>query len=765
MKSYQTILQPPKVALGVALALGVAQAPSYGDESFLLEEVIVTAQKRQQSAQDLGLAVAAVSGRALAEQGIDQADDLSKIIPNVSVQNFGGGGAPVVTVRGVGLQNFRINDTPTTAFYVDEVYQTSIASAEFTMFDLARVEMLKGPQGGLYGRNTVAGAIQVISETPEINEPANGYVALGYGQYDKTEFEGAASIPVSDNSAVRVAGRWVQSDDKDYHSVALDKDHGEEDRWAGRVSYRLAPNDNTDILVKLHGGEDNSEIQLARALPVFGAGGYCASVLAGQGSSSGCTTVLGTTAANLGLGARDSDRYDSANDLLSFLENAWWGASAIVTYDFADYTLTSVSAYDKVDYRRVVDFDGLPVEADHIDYNTDIESWSQEFRLAYEGSDSYSWIAGVNIAGDEQRENTLLMGGQGLLVAAFGADYAPQAFVQETESSSVYIHAEWSFQENWNLVSELRYTREEKTFDALIQSHHLASDTMITTVDYEDKAKFDDFSGKVALEWDASENMLVYTGLSRGFKSGGFFGGFATSNAQLAPFDSETIDALELGVKSEWLDGTLRVNGSVFTYDRKDVQMNAGEPGGGATVKTIRNIGSVDTYGAELDLTWLASEQLSFQLSLGYTDAEIADSDMVTATSLPGLDSAASMEGENLPNYSKVSANLLARYEMPISNALTSHVQLEYSYRGEQDLSLITYPEYEDALFQESSYGVASLRVGLSATDDLWSSQLFIENLTDEVYRTEVRDDGLYNVREMYGAPRTWGVKFTYNFQ
>jgi iron complex outermembrane receptor protein len=211
MGTHLRVLLSTLAAPFAALAQTPPEAPS------VIEEIVVIAQKREQLIQDVGIAVTAFSGRNLRERDIDQSEDLYQLIPNVNLQNTGGGGAPVVIVRGVGLQSFRINDSPTTAFYVDDVYQTSVASAEWTMFDLERVEVLKGPQGGLYGRNALGGAIQIISRTPSVDEANNGYVSLGFEEYPRG-FEAAASFAFGDKFAP-AAGRALNGSDAPYRSV------------------------------------------------------------------------------------------------------------------------------------------------------------------------------------------------------------------------------------------------------------------------------------------------------------------------------------------------------------------------------------------------------------------------------------------------------------------------------------------------------------------------------------------------------------------
>ncbi|HEY9183179.1 MAG TPA: TonB-dependent receptor plug domain-containing protein, partial [Gammaproteobacteria bacterium] len=323
---HRCALAVPVIGLG-ATHLAAAQAPAQTPATppMAIEEIVVVAQKREQLIQDVGIAVTAFSGRNLRERDIDQSEDLYQLIPNVNLQNNGGGGAPVVIVRGVGLQSFRINDSPTTAFYVDDVYQTSVASAEWTMFDLERVEVLKGPQGGLYGRNALGGAIQIISRTPTVDDDNNGYVSLGYQEYSREQLEAAASFAIGDKFAIRVAGRAVDGSDAPYRSVTGGYDYGAEDRDAARVTLRISPTDTFDITLRVQGGNDGSELEPLRPVGVYlpigpaptrptvsaallgGLAGLipnplCASIMTGGGSDpSTCATGTGVTPAGYGV--------------------------------------------------------------------------------------------------------------------------------------------------------------------------------------------------------------------------------------------------------------------------------------------------------------------------------------------------------------------------------------------------------------------------------------------------------------------------------
>jgi len=780
------------LAKTMACVVGGSTCFSAWADDFYLEEIVVTAQKRTQSAQALGVAITAVSGEALREQGIHNGNDLERIIPNFTIKNSGGLVVPIV--RGVGLQNFRINDSPTASFYIDEVYQTSVASAAFSMYDLERVEVLKGPQGGIYGRNSIAAAIQVISAKPKVGEAASGDLVLGYGSYGSKETEFGASFPLSDKAAMRIAGRWENSDDGPSRGVQSRSNFGAVDRSALRVQMSYQANEDLEFLFKLHGGQDDSELPMLRTVGLytdigdataFGFStlsmgmlggllapgtpgtGLCASILAGRGSDpESCATVTGVTPTNLGLGASTgSSRFEAVDpSLKSRVENEWLGASAIANLDLGDYRLTSVSSFDSLDYRRLIDFDGTSIESQDTDYSSKIDFWAQEVRLAYTGSETVDWLLGINYAEDQLDEYSVLSGAEGVLPILFGgATFSPQVYKQNTQALAVFGHGEWDLTDGWRAIGELRYTDADKSFEGE-QKFGFADGSTVPFFLADESTSFESFSGKLALEWTPKDEMLIYASVSEGFKTGGYFGGFITSLGQFDSFDEETILAYEMGIKSDWLNNHLRVNASAFYYDRSDVQQSASNPSGGtARVARLTNIGDVETTGAELDLIWLPTASLQFNVSLGYTDAEIVDSDFVSVSAVPFLDSG-SLEGLNVPNYSKFSGNFSGRYEKALSDSILASVQLEYSYRTKRDLTPILNPETEKALFQEPAYGLVNLRVGLASTSDQWRISAFVENLADEEYRVEAGSDGLLGLVERYGEPRVWGLNMSYSW-
>lgn len=748
------------------------------DDNARLGDVIVTARKRAQSSQEIGISLESFDGDALAERGADSIHEVVATIPNVKLFEVFGGGVPALIIRGVGVQDFRINNAPTAAFYVDEVYKSSVAMAGFMMFDLERIELLKGPQGGLYGRNTTAGAVRVISRRPEFGEP-NGYFRYGIGRYTTQELESGFGAELSDDFAIRTAARFVHSDDTWSSSTATGTNHGEQSRWGARTMLLWRHADSLDALFKVHGGRDDSEAPHLRTVGTWVPGAnlvpgladgvllnfgniapsvdnLCAPIRSGTRDNGRCASQDGRTPASRGLG---DDVHDTLSSDFNELDNAWWGASTQFDWRRGDYLFTAISAFDNFDYRRKIDGDGLPEVYQHIDFRTAIDAWSQELRLAYNNPGGIHWLAGVSVSNDDLEEDTSLFTEEGLLPLAFdGANLFAQPYRQVTDAYAAYGQLEWPFADRLKLITALRYTAESKSYRGGL----FLPETGGTIVEADLSDDFGDFSGKLGLEWKLATNTLLYGNISRGYKSGGFFGGFTSRAEQLEPYDSETIWAYELGYKGDFFRRTLRLNTAAFYYDYEDFQGFAQVDAPPAVIMKLTNLGDAEITGAEADLGWAPANAWLLQLAVGYLHGEIVDSDFTT------LDSFAigehPLEGLNLPNYSKWTVSAATRYECTVSRDLSFAAQVEYAYSSEQDLNMISTPA-ERAPFRENPYALVNARLLFWKPDSDWTVSAWVENLTDEEYRTTVRPDAIGGIYELYGPPRSYGFTFAYQWQ
>jgi iron complex outermembrane receptor protein len=776
------------VSSTLAVSISHAQTNGTPADSFQLEEIVVTAQKSTQSAQDIGLVVNSFGGDSLREQGVDEISDLVGLLPNVQLLDATGGGVPIVFIRGVGLADFRVNNTPAAAFYVDEVYKPSVAMVGSTYFDLERIEVLKGPQGGLYGRNTTAGAVQIITQKPSLDK-VGGYATAGYGRYGRMELEGAVNFPVSDTTAFRISARQVDSDDTYTNSVQNNAQpgqsivsggdrHGEENQWALRTQMLYQPSDSFDLLVKGYAGENKSETNLLRPVGIWAPGDadndqyadsafsntVCDSLLAGVRDPRNCVTISGQTPVELGI---TDDVYKTASSNYNQVNNRWSGATIIANKELStSLKLTSITGYEDFDHARPTDWDGIDLAYQDFDYHTDISAFSQEFRLAFTG-DTVDAIGGINYAKEELQENTVLFASVGLVPLAFGHNEVIQNYKQEVDSIAAFGRIDWHLSAALNLVFEGRYTSEEKSFSgATSLRSQVGSTDKVTETLFVDPSQpdvsFDDFSGKVALEYAVNDETLTYILLSRGFKSGGFPGGVVLSSADASSYDPETITAIETGLKSDLMDGRLRANLSAFFYDYKDLQGSALVPAsGGVTIDRFQNIGDAEVYGFDAEISYTPIRNLFLQALIGYSEGEISNSEAIQLSPLTGA--TYRLEGKELNYKPDWNVNLLARYSFDINADIKAYLQTGYDWRSSQNFTYIGIPA-EEALFSEDSYGLLSLQLGFGPVDDNWSVSAYVKNAANEEFRSNARTDSLGGVYEIYGAPRIWGVTGSIKF-
>ncbi|RUO74945.1 TonB-dependent receptor [Pseudidiomarina sediminum] len=789
--SHQRHSQPAYLAkrsllslcIGSALwaSTGFAQDTSADDETTTpraLEHIVVTAEKVASSVQDTGMVISSYTAEDLLAGGVDDIGGIVGLTPNVQLLDATGGGVPVVFVRGVGLADFRVNNSPAAAFYVDDVYKPSVAMMASAFFDLERIEVLKGPQGGLYGRNANAGAVQVISAKANLYG-TEGYLDLGLGRFGKTELEGAVNMLVTDDMAVRLSGRRVISDATYMRSVQGDtsQHHGAEDQWASRAQLYWEPSTDLDLTLKLSTGADRSETTLLRSIGLWAGGdadgdGFadgalsgqvCAALLAGQRDDSQCATITGQTNSELGL----NGPFDTASAPINQLNNEWLAATLTVNYQVNhDTTVSSITHIESFDHARPTDWDAVAGVYQDFYYRTDISSFSQEVRLAYDAQ-NWRFFGGVNFAKDSLDEDTKVFGDLGLIPMGFGHHRVNQAYAQDVQAFAVFGRVNYPLSEQLELITELRYTNEEKSFAG--QTYLVnpvggtgAEEPVLLVDATQPDARFDDISGKLTLNYKLNRDVLTYASLSRGFKSGGFPGGLVLDSSGAEEYDSETITAYEVGFKSDLLERRLRVNAAAFYYDYRNLQGSARVPAvGGVTLDRFQNIGDAEVYGFDAELTYLLTDDWLLQASVGHAEGEITDSLASQLSPLTGEEF--SLQGHELNYKPDFSANVSVRRDYELANGYSGHVELGYDWRSKQNFTYLGNLA-EQTIFSEDSYGLLNLQVRVQHRNSPWQFSAFVTNLTDQRYRTNARADDLGGAFEIYGAPRIWGVKANYQF-
>lgn len=751
-----------RTALFCAVAT-VATTPAVGAEG-VLEEVTVTAQKREQLAQDIPIAIAAFSQEELRNLGVHSLDQVPNFIPNVQLFDEYGTGQPTWVIRGVGLADWSANNTPAAAIYVDDVYLTSNVMGGVGLFDLERIEVLKGPQGALYGRNTSGGAVRVVSRRPELEE-SGGYAMLTYGRWNDAIAEAALNVPVGDQAAWRLAGRWEQSGDAWQTSLVDNEEFGEKDRWSIRSSFLFDVGEATEVLLILGAARDQSETVLGRGIGIYDpfTGGFCEPLLNGYLDDSACAT--NATFYDPEFRFPDVQREDgrtTLSDPINRLDNESLSVNLQIRHDFAAARLTSVTAYHGFDYALSFDYDGSQGEFGHQFARSDIEAFSQEFRLESLADGPVRWLVGLEYGRDDLSEDRDFLVGDDPIVGALLGEAANLQYDQETRHTAAYGQLDWSFADRWTLGAGIRYTDETKKYRDGNFTLFFGGFPFPFHAGLSNDTDLEIWSGKLSLDWQVNDNAMLYASYSRGFKSGGFFGGFPADGEQsITPYGEETVDAWEIGFKSQWLDDSLRLNGAVFYYDYQDVQgyLTFFSEVTGTVVTSLSNIGDAEHTGAEIDLAWQATDKLLLQASAGWLDAEITDSDAFAASWLGTLEP---LEGRDRPFAPDFTYTLLGRYDFRIGNYDWS-AQVDWSWRDDRSGSGLSIIE-QTMFAQLGDYGLLGARISMADPDGRWEAALWGRNLADERYFVNVTTDDLASWMRLPGEPLSYGIDVRFNW-
>ena len=741
-----------------------------------LEEIIVTAQKRQQSLQDVPIAIAVFDASALREQGLRSLQDVTSVVPSVELYDDRGAGTPTWIIRGAGLEDFNANNTPVAAVFYDQVYLTSNALGGIGLFDIERVEVLKGPQGGLYGRNATGGAVRVASARPDLSE-YHGYAQASYGKWARYGLEGAIGVPIIEEQlAFRAAvvtdqgGGW-----QDSLATPGDDEHGDRDSQAFRGQLLWAPTPELEVLFKLDIGEDQSETALGRANGAYATDfsfDFCAPVYAGRRDESNCIGLHNLVGDPLLPSDQKKDGSTVLSNPINELDNEWTGYNLQVDWDLGFASLKSISSYIDYDFVQFFDYDGTPLAfvqstPELPDTDTNFEQWSQEFRLTSTGEGPFTWLVGGMVAEDTNKtfQSFSL---QAFVDLGFTETNAGQArYKQETETWALFGQVGFDLSDSLNINGSLRYTDEDKTIDHASFRRFAGSDDFVVSgaVEGFETSLEENWSGHIGLDWSVSDNALLYAKFSRGFKSGGYFAAFTDDVDTLTPYAEEVNDAFEIGLKSNPTED-LQVNVAAFYYDYQDAQGAAtveSDTGFSDVLTTVTTVGDAEHYGVELDLAWVPSQLpgFSLQLAAAWLDAEITDSDEVSFDQLGNLVSLEGIDRDFSPKYS-YSVNV--RQEANITDSLLGSISAVYSWRDEVSPRSTQLSDVDCALICKDSYGLLNLRIALAHPGQGWEVSLLGENVTDEEYTTSATGDDGGNYMDMMGRPASWTVQLRYDF-
>lgn len=794
-------------AAALSMASGArAQAP---EEAATVETIVVTAQRREESANSVPMAIQAVRGDVIERLHVTDPKDLSAFAPSFTVsQSYQG--VPTYTLRGIGFNTINLSATSTVGTYVDEVAYAYPFMLTGPIYDLDRVEVLKGPQGTLFGRNTTAGLVNFVTRRPTDTFSAGATAEVG--NYDTLNFEGYVNGAIAPGLAGRLAFRAENSAKGWQISNTRGERQGEIDRWGLRGSVAYEPNDRLAVDASVTLWRNKSDTVAAQGIgftPATAASPFNAPGLVNYIATNAPTRAsqadwapTATRSADIGIGA------GLAGPLAE--DNKFSAIKLRIAYDLGnDVRVVSLSSFNDLKRRALSDWSGAPYEILLQRARGDIESLGQELR--FEGStEKANWLVGAYAARDEiidanrtllgQNANVGLIRTAGLPLLAtpfnsggYTAAQLGQAFrtyedygAITTTTWSVFANADYKLSEVLKLTVGLRYTEDTQKYQGCSRDFN---GSMLPNVNVVNRALFfqtygvivapitqgacntfdpatrafgwvrskleeNNIAWRVALDWTPAENMLVYGSVSRGAKAGATPINAANISTQNAPAKQEMLTAYEAGIKAGLFERRVQANISAFYYDYEDKQLSVyfADPIYTALAR-LQNVPKGKAYGIDGEVTWRASQALTFIASATALHTEVQDYIGINSAGRPQ-----DFDGRPFLYSPKRSAALTALYSRDINANLGFQAALNARWQAKSHADLEGDPR-----FVITDYALVNGSLGVHSLDDRWELSIWGRNLTNEYYWTAVSSNANVVVR-FPGQPRTYGASLSMKF-
>lgn len=781
-----------------------------------VSDIVVTAQRREQSINSVGMGIQAFSAEALDNLQVTDVKDLTIVAPSFTVTQ-GYHGVPIYTLRGIGFNTINLSSTSTVGSYVDEVAYAYPFMLSGPVFDIGRVEVLKGPQGTLYGRNTTAGLVSFITNAPSHEFEATGSVEVG--NYETLNFETAVSGPISDRARVRLAVRKEYSGEGWQEDMASGDTQGKVDRIGARFRLDWEPTDNLTFNLSLSGWTNDSDTITGQAI------GYTPATdpgIPGRFAAFNAPGLVNYVANNRPSHGKDASwaPRNVRNRVMGTIpgldgelkeDSSFFGAALRTTFDFnEDVRLVSLTSYNYLDRNALSDWSGAPYEIMVQRLDGEAKSFSQELRLEGE-TERLTWLIGAYYADDKLIDNNISnlndnanvtmirFQGNALLGTPFNSlGYTSQDMIGafrgyrdlgriNADTKSVFAHGEWKLSDTLNLTTGVRWTNDRQTYVGCSADNN---GSMLPNVNVVNRALiFNLFGGvfaptigmnecntynpalerfaegtheideenvgwRLGLDWQATPSTLIYGSVSEGYKAGNTPINAANVSTQNEPALQEKLLAYELGAKAGLADGRIQFNVAGFYYDYTDKQISVyfADPIYTA-LRRLQNVPESEAYGIDAEATWRVTDAFSVNIAATKLTTKVIDYHGTNANGLPQV-----YDDIPFPNSPEWQASITANYDAPINERLGLQATLNYRWQSDtaSDLS-------EGPLFEIDSFGTLNGSIGLYDLNGQWKLNLWGRNLTDEYYWTSVSSNANLAVR-FAGKPRTFGLNLSYAY-
>jgi iron complex outermembrane receptor protein len=784
-----------------AMALPVASPLAAAEEGDKLEEIVVTAQKRSENLQDVGISVAAFSGDQLAELGATNTTEITQQIPSLQMNAW----SPVLTVfnlRGISQNSFTDNLEAPVAVYIDDAYVSSMNAISGQLFDMQRVEVLRGPQGTLFGRNATGGLVHFLTHGADESE-ANGYVEVGGASYSRKSLEAAFGGALGERVRGRVAGRWEKADGYVKAAIPTARAVGGVDGYALRGALQFDATDKlkVDLLYKYSKDSD---------VPT---GGYIFMPYADQNAGYIPTEWIDFTqnvifegatdpspyaswrdatadiffnpvngfapsdAAGLSLFRGDSPQpYTHYSDYRGYMNRAIHNGTLKLDWNAGPVDVVSISNFMKMDKFYTEDGDGIPLTIIEFTTINNMRQWSEELRVSRD-TDRFRWQAGayyldINVDASARTVGAPVQGlAQGLLddgtIEEIGLLPAvDQIYTLKSRNWSLFGQAEYDFTDALTLIAGLRWSQDDKK----LLYHSLYSDSINNVPGFnlqqaiaaagggnQDKVDYGDYAARLQLNYHVNKDVLLFTSYNRGIKGGNFN---TAANVQLdnVKHRQEVLHSFEVGAKSTFFDGRARLNATAFYYDYRDYQVFAlvgGQPQVGNSDAKIK--------GGEIEFFVKPGRHWDAALGASFLDSKIAKVPVAglqyPPAGLPAIDWPEDFVYDTkMPNAPDYSVNYLLRYNWDMLNGNVA-AQIDGVYYADQYLEATN-----GGASWQKAYGISNAHLSYTGPGEHFRIDAWVKNLSDQVYKTYTLDLGILGATAFYGPPRTYGANLSYHW-
>ena len=729
--AQDTTQQPSEDA--AAASMDAAVDPT--DEPQVINDIVVTARRREETLQDVPIAITAFSGEALEAQGAADITVLQQKAPNLTLQVARGSNSTLIAfIRGIGQQDPVWGFEPGVGLYVDDVYIARPQGAVLDIFDIERVEVLRGPQGTLYGRNTIGGAIKYVTSRLGNDFAAKGRVSIG--SYDQLDMVGSVTVPLADWATI---GGAIASYKRDGYgkNLTTGAEHYNKDVLAGRVSLELTPTPQLFIRIAADKTDDESNPRH----------GHRETGNAGLPEFAPPESVYDTRA-----GVGDENNVETQ------------GISGTIEYEMSDaVTLKSITAYRDGHTETVIDFDNTAGPILDIPSFYKDHQFSQELQAVYEGEGIQGIFGLYYLDGSASGAFDTVIGNANLTTLTSGT--------VDTTSYAIFGDANIDLSDQFSVSVGGRYTidkREGTVFRADylgIRSPTFGNDAAVlfrTRTDYTNDRTDKKFTPRVSLRYEPTEDLMLYTSYSKGYKSGGFDprGDAIFTPATTEGYAPETVDAYEVGLKGAFLNRSLFLNLAGFYSDYKDQQVTTQFLVGTTVVSSVDNVGASRIWGVELEGRAVPSRELSVSWAFGYTNAKFKEFLTLDPITLAVRDFADERVFQNTPTWN---GNVTVNYEKSLGSAGTLAFTPSVSLRSDYSLFEVPNPDLD-----QDGYVLTNASIVWTSPSERYTVGLHGQNLSNERYRVGgyVFPGALLgnSIIGFYGPPRTFtatvGVKF-----